>query len=270
MLNKAYRTVVDSVKGNLKYQPLFERLCQSIFLAMNCGTGGDISSSGELYVLEYLKQKFKPLPDEPIIIFDVGANIGEYTSCLLKIFTDRVEIFGFEPAAETYKILSQNINLNDRKNVKLYNLGLGDVNTTLSLFSEEKSGSTIASVYKSSLEYWKIDNQKEEVINIRQIDDFCAENNINRINFLKIDVEGHELKVLNGASKMMNLDAIDFIQFEFSHCNIASRTYFKDFFDLLSEKYKLYRIVKNGLYPIDRYKEMYEIFYVTNYLAEHK
>jgi len=69
---------------------------------------------------------------------------------------------------------------------------------------------------------------------------------------------------------MLHSGSIDFIQFEFGGCNIDSRTYFQDFYYLLKDNYKIYRIVKDGIYPINQYREMYEAFITTNYLAEKK
>lgn len=60
---------------------------------------------------------------------------------------------------------------------------------------------------------------------------------------------------------------IEVIQFEFGGCNIDSRTYFQDFYYLLKDNYKIYRILKNGLIEIKSYKEIYEIFITINYLA---
>jgi hypothetical protein len=53
-------------------------------------------------------------------------------------------------------------------------------------------------------------------------------------------------------------------------CNLDSRTFFRDFFYFLNEKYKIFRILKDGLYPINRYKETCELFMATNFLAEHR
>ena len=84
---------------------------------------------------------------------------------------------------------------------------------------------------------------------------------------LKLDVEGHELKVLNGAHSLINSNSIDFIQFEFGGCNIDSRTYFQDFFYLLNPYYEIYRLVKDGIVLIEHYEERHEVFVTTNYLA---
>jgi len=73
-----------------------------------------------------------------------------------------------------------------------------------------------------------------------------------------------------GGKEMINGNKIKFIQFEFGGCNIDAKTYFQDFWYLLNSRYKIYRVVKNGLYQIKQYKESYELFITTNFFAEHK
>lgn len=72
---------------------------------------------------------------------------------------------------------------------------------------------------------------------------------------------------MNGAKQMINDKRIDAIQFEFGGCNIDSRTFFQDFFYLLKDNYKIYRVLKDGLLEMPIYKETYEIFITINYLA---
>ena len=102
---------------------------------------------------------------------------------------------------------------------------------------------------------------------MESLDNFCAQHDINFIDFLKLDVEGNELKVLQGAEKMVTGKKIKYIQFEFGGTDIDARIYFKDFYTLLSPNYKLYRILKNGIRSINKYKETEEIFTTTNFLA---
>jgi hypothetical protein len=84
---------------------------------------------------------------------------------------------------------------------------------------------------------------------------------------LKIDVEGHELNVLKGAAELLSSRRINFIQFEFGEADIDSRTYLRDFFDLLSDNYDFFRIVPHGLRPIGAYSSAHEVFATINYLA---
>ena len=87
---------------------------------------------------------------------------------------------------------------------------------------------------------------------------------------MKIDIEGEELNAFKGGAKMISDNKNKYIQFEFGGANIDSRTFFRDFWYLLSPKYNLYKITGKGLIPIKRYNENLEIFLMFNYLAELK
>ena len=54
---------------------------------------------------------------------------------------------------------------------------------------------------------------------------------------------------------------------EFGGCNIDSRTYFQDFFYTLHPNYRLHRILRNGIVPIEHYRGTQEIFVTTNFVA---
>lgn len=151
-------------------------------------------------------------------------------------------------------------------NVHLFNFGLGEKEESATLFFP-KAGSGIASVYRRRLDHFGTRMDHAEEIKLTTLDSFCNENNIEYIDFLKLDVEGHELSVLRGGSDMIGSDSIARIQFEFGGCNIDSKTYFQDFYYLLSKSYHIYRILKYGLYKINGYRETEEIFTTTNFLA---
>lgn len=215
----------------------------------------NIDTNGEKTALEYIKNKYK----SGITVFDVGANIGEYARVVTDVIPGAT-IYLFEPQKKLYGELSRNF-----KNS--FNLGFSDRKESLPIYgNENKHGLT--SLYKRNLEHFNLSLTEQETVDLVTIDSFCDEHRIEKIHFLKIDVEGHELRVLRGAEKM--LGNIDFIQFEFGGCNIDSRTFFQDFWYLLSDKYKIYRITKNRLQERKKYSERDEIFLTSNYLAEKK
>lgn len=82
---------------------------------------------------------------------------------------------------------------------------------------------------------------------------------------MKLDAEGHELQVLHGAERLLAHNTIDIIQFEFGGCNIDSRTCFQDFFYLLNPQYRLFQILRDGLFSIKEYVERHELFFTTNF-----
>ena len=111
---------------------------------------------------------------------------------------------------------------------------------------------------------------QSETVQITTVDRICAEQQIGTIDLLKIDTEGHEMDVLAGASKTLRDDRILAIQIEFGETFLPTKYHFCDVYDLLSPKYKLYRVLRQGLYEVDRYTHDLEIYKLTNYLCIHR
>jgi FkbM family methyltransferase len=263
MINKFALSLFNLFAGKKGFQPIFEKLYKLSLYGMNMGGGTDTANSGEQSALEYIRESTRAA--DQLMVFDVGANVGHYANLLYTVFGDRAYIHSFEPSQKTFSALEQNTNKLSK--LSRHRFGFGETNGRLRLFTNA-DGSGLASVYQRELGHIGIQLDKSEEIAIKSIDEFCTENNIDHIHLLKIDVEGHEISVLKGATRMLKAGAIDFIQFEFGGCNIDSRTYFRDFYLLLEQDYVIYRIVRDGLYRVERYKEMYEAFITTNYLAE--
>lgn len=107
-------------------------------------------------------------------------------------------------------------------------------------------------------------NFKEQVSLIR-FDEYWK-NKDQLIDYVKIDVEGHELDVLEGFGELIN--KIKLIQFEFGGCNIDTRTFFQDFWYFFQEKeFLLYRISPRGCRQIKFYTPREENFITSNYIA---
>ncbi|MHB1108007.1 MAG: FkbM family methyltransferase [Lutibacter sp.] len=264
-IKKMMIKILNNVIGGKRSQKFHELLFGLSLRGLNYGNGGDFKESGELNVLKYINDKFNN--EKSLIIFDVGGNVGNYSKALSDFFNSKATIHSFEPSLKTYEIF-----LETTKNIKQIipnNFGFSDIENYQLLYTN-KEGSGLASIYQRKLEHFGISMDKSEEIKLFTIDGYCQINHIDRIHFLKLDIEGHELKALNGAAQMINNKKIDVIQFEFGGCNIDSRTYFQDFFYLLKDNYRIYRILKDGLFEIQTYKEYYEIFITINYLAVKK
>ena len=257
--------ILNNVVGKKRLQRFFEPLFLLSLRGLNYGNGGDFKESGELNVLKYISDKFNN--EESLIIFDVGGNAGNYSKALSDFFNSKATIHFFEPSKKTYEVFletTKNIN-----HIIPNNFGFSDIENYQLLYTNE-DGSGLASIYHRKLEHFGISMDKSEEIKLSTVDAYCQTNHIDRIHFLKLDIEGHELKALHGATQMINSKKIDVIQFEFGGCNIDSRTYFQDFFYLLKDNYRIFRILKDGLFEMPTYKETYEIFITINYLAVRK
>lgn len=255
--------VLSRVLGKKRFQRFFEKLYNTSVQGMNYGFGDNIYRGGEVGAIKYVASK---LNDRKAVVFDVGANKGSYTKELSTFFTN-ADIYCFEPSKATYDMLVSNVG--ELPGVHCCNFGFGKEASMVELYSDAE-GSGIASLYDRRLGHFGIALQSKETISIQRIDEFCKSEQIDHIDFLKLDIEGHELAALEGAGEMLKQKKIRFIQFEFGGCNIDSRTYFQDFWYLLSPNYNISRIVSDGMHPIKRYSETLEIFRTINYLAELK
>lgn len=136
-----------------------------------------------------LLRKLDAYIPEGAVILDVGANIGNHT--VYWAMQNKVErVYSFEPLKETYDMLCKNIKINDLKDkVQALNIGLSDEKTCAKIQhfdARNISGTSINESTDGDLEVDRLDNIKFEE---------------ERIDFVKIDVEGHEIKVLNGAKE---------------------------------------------------------------------
>lgn len=136
------------------------------------------------------------------------------------------------------------------------------------LYYNEK-GSGLASLTKRRLEHFNIDFKESEEVKIISLDEYCKMRNIKHITLLKMDIEGHELDILRGATEMFANNAIDIVTFEFGGCNIDTRTFFQDFWYFFKEqKMQICRILPSGeMYKIPAYSELYEQFTTTNFVV---
>lgn len=258
------RRVLRPVLGRRRWQRTFALLYELSLAGLNVGEGGHPAQSGERCVMDLVADRTR---SREVVVFDVGANTGVYTTELLEALPGPARIFAFEPSRSTFRALESN--LAGAIGVELRNLGFSDEERTATLYSPGE-GSKLGSVYDTSdrLERVGMGLALQEEVELTTLDRFCSAEGIRHIDFLKLDVEGHELQVLHGAGRLLEDGMIDAIQFEFSAADVESRTFFKDFYDLLNNRYEIFRVLQDGLQPIEVYSEVHEVFKrATNYLA---
>jgi FkbM family methyltransferase len=197
---------------------------------------------------------------EPIL-FDVGAHLGEYSIEFLKHFPSS-KVMAFEPNTQSFKMLEKR--MHSVNNVSLQPIGLGRSNKIQNLYFN-CDASPLSSLTRRRLDHFRLYLDKSEEVTIRTLDSFVSEFNI-QPDFIKVDVEGHELEVLEGAVK--TLEKSHLVQFEFGGTMIDTRTYFQDFWYLLTNKgFDIFRISKSRPIAIKSYQETEEVFLKSEYLA---
>ena len=197
----------------------------------------------QLKMFKFLKKKgFSKFE----IFFDVGAHKGE----TIKLFTKNFKIekiYSFEPSKTNFDYLKKNsINFSKiKKNIQIIteNFAFGDKNDDIKIkHLSESSSSTINEIdtnskyfkKKSFLLYKNQDNKfyKEENTTQKKLCDYILDNNISKIDFLKIDTEGYEMKVLLGLEKEFR--KISIIMFEHHFNDMIVKNYkFRDINNLL-------------------------------------
>tara|TARA_X000000950_G_scaffold44939_1_gene51056 strand:+ start:645 stop:1424 length:780 start_codon:yes stop_codon:yes gene_type:complete len=206
------------------------------------------------------------LKKETKIIFDIGANQGKYTDMLLHSYPN-ARYFLFEPQKNLYLFLLEKFKLNN--NVKIFNYAISD-NSSQSKIYFDKEGSGLASLNNRRLDHIGIKFKKAEEVKLMQLNTIIKQElgDKYKVNFCKIDIEGHEFFVLKSIKN--NFENYDVIQFEFGGSNIDSKIFFQDFWYLLKDEFDIYRICNKDPILIKEYKESDETFLSTNYLAVNK
>lgn len=225
------------------------------------GSGSGWDLAGEVEVATSIIRRMQP------VIVDAGANRGAWSAALYpRIAHLQPAFFLLEPSAACQPDL-QSLPIPDKTILKCA-VGSSEGMATL---RSDSAGSEAASLHTRRDTYHQSDQPPIlEEVPVITIDALMTQHNLDRIDYLKIDVEGHEYAVLEGARNALISRSIRALAFEFGSGQINSRTYFHDFWDMLHPlEYQLYRILPGGkLTPITEYYESLEYFRgVSNYVA---
>lgn len=221
--------------------------------------GCEPDSSGEILAARYVASKGAN------VVFDVGAHVGNWLKACRTEFSGDTIFHCFEPQKTAFESLRKNFE--EVPHAILNNLAISSTTGSAEMHSWVDGGSG-ASLVKRDLAHLKEERDAVEVVQTIKLNEYCKGNGINTIDFLKLDVEGWEFNIVESALDMIREGRVRFIQIEYGHCNVDTRTFLKDFYRLLRIQYDFYRIHPRGLYLCNDYKEDYECFRLTNYLME--
>ena len=261
-IGKKLAPLLSYILNRRPFVGLISKIIDYISIIQGKGSGSGWDIKGEVSVA------LSQIKTNDGIIFDVGANIGKWSKMMRENLGNNSKIYMFEPTKHCCNAIEK-LQL---KNVEIINSAVGSENGTAKIYTSSQA-SSISSLYKRRDSYFQKGIVGEEEITMIKIDDIIDDNNIEKVDIMKMDIEGHELEALTGARKAIENGIIKAITFEFGSSCINSRTFFHDFWDfLIPNKYVLYRICPGGiLIKITEYYEDLEYFRgSSNYLAVYK
>jgi FkbM family methyltransferase len=199
------------------------------------------------------------------VIMDIGANKGWWTIELRRLIGERGRWILVDPAAECCAVLRK---LNA---VEVIEVAVGEHAGRAKLYTPG-DGSGFASLHQRNDSHVRMEHLvlEEREVAMTTIDEILDQGGIEMVDLAKMDLEGHELFALRGAAQSLKTRRIHTLTFEFGTSNVNSRTFFRDYYDLLTGYgYRIQRIYPSGkTVPVLEYYEDLEYFRgVTNYIA---
>jgi len=190
-----------------------------------------------------IKKVYEPLETEIVenevkpgdFVLDIGANIGYFTLIFARFVGDNGKVFAFEPEPITFKLLEKNIQINNYKNVILEQKAVSDKRGKLKLYiSEENNGDH--RIYES------VEKRNSIEIESVYIDGYLSNQYINKIKFIKMDIQGAEGLAIQGMKKLLETNEKIKLLTEFAPCSLKiCGTDPKEFLEILLKLgFKLY------------------------------
>jgi len=152
-----------------------------------------------------VKKIFLNKINEGDTVIDVGANIGYFSLLAAKKIGSKGKIFAIEPMKQANNWLKKNLKLNDFKNDEVLEVAIGDKQGIMKMYKKSESSEMI--ILNPTI------SKKDLIIcgeiNIETIDNIISQKKIEKVNLLKIDVEGFEYEALLGCKESFKANKIE-------------------------------------------------------------
>lgn len=159
----------------------------------------------EKLATQVMRQEIK----EGMTVVDIGANLGYYTLLEASIVGEKGQVYALEPVPKNFDILCKNININGFKNIKSYCIAVSNKSGTakITLTNASNWGSMLEIEAEAVSDYMKqkMRSLARQTIEIETItlDEFLVKETVNRVNLIRMDVEGYEVEVVKGMLKTL-------------------------------------------------------------------
>ncbi len=193
----------------------------------------------------FIEKIIKRLVRPGNVCIDVGANIGIHTLTMAKSTGANGHVIAFEPHPQVYKKLKDNIALNAYSWVHVEPCALSFEQGVVTLYGFNGKDSNEGT---SSLQAIHEDKQHMFEVTTTTLDDYVASKKLSSVDFIKIDVEGHEQEVIDGAHKSIERFRPSII---FEHCRSHPKQTTFILNILSSYAYRFYQVYYQHLVPLN-------------------
>ena len=148
----------------------------------------------ELYLARWVETHLEP----SMVFFDLGAHVGQYTLLAAYKVGRSGQVHAFEPLKANFQSLVKNVQLNGLQNATLNNVAVSDYNGSAALYVEQGKNRGNVSIAEKTAGHRRLDTCK-----VIRLDDYFADLKLERVDMIKMNIEGAEWKALMGATEIV-------------------------------------------------------------------
>jgi FkbM family methyltransferase len=249
------------------------RLGRNLYQQARAETNNAIADNGE-GALQSRLAAARAKAGERLVVFDVGANVGDWTLSMLEraraAGCKELAVHAFEPVPATYQTLTAAVAGSPlAEQVTCVPKALSDLSGHSEIFVSDANAGTnslLADAAARGREATPITIETQTAL------EYCEGAGVDHIDLLKIDAEGFDMSVVEGARGLLEQERVGVCQFEYNHCWVYSRHFLKDAFDLAASlgTYRVGKVSPDAIWLYDDWHPELERFFEANYALVHQ
>lgn len=234
-------------------RPSLLRINQAIAALGLRGTGFLNAESHDISGENWLLRKMAQHTQMPVVV-DVGANVGDFAVEVRRMIPGS-RLIAIEPHPQAFKHLAKAASTHSFEAINLA-CGRSSGRTTLFDYAATGDATQHASIYENVIRTVHQESPRPHEVELTTVDHILETRGIDRVDLLKIDAEGAELSILEGAAKSLAGSHISAVQFEYNQMHQVAGHSLSDFARILPG-FRLYRLLPRAAFPLDGFYPMF-------------